>query len=113
LRAIIALHKRTITLDVDSEIHQRRLDLKSIQGKGLGGHIEGDGYIYLDSPLQSAGRIDWQGVDAAAVAAVLPITQGLSGRYSGSVRFSPTDRAVDPDATGPFAMSGSIRSSDG
>jgi hypothetical protein len=37
----------------------------------------------------------------------------LAGRYSGSVRFSPTDRAVDPDATGPFAMSGAIRSVDG
>jgi uncharacterized protein involved in outer membrane biogenesis len=113
LRAIIGLHKRTITVDVDSQVNQRRLDLKSIQGKGLGGHIEGDGYIDLDSPLQSAGRVNWEGVDATAVAAVLPITQGLSGRYSGSARFSPTDRTVDPDATGPFAVSGNIRSESG
>jgi hypothetical protein len=113
LHATLAAKDQTINLNIDAQIQQRRLDLKSITGDGLGGHIQGDGYLYLDNPLQSTGRLDWKNVDAQSILALAPWVKGLGGKYSGSVRFAPTDTLTDRDATGPFAVSGKIESSGG
>jgi hypothetical protein len=57
-------------------------------------------------------------VDAAAIAALAPpafasTARGLAGRFSGSVRFSPTSREANPNATGPFAIQGTVKSDGG
>ncbi|MDB5318636.1 MAG: hypothetical protein JWN40_267 [Phycisphaerales bacterium] len=114
VQATIARNNRTVaSVDIASTIAGRRLDLKSIKGEGLGGKIAGDGYLYLDDPLQSAGRVEWENIDAESVIALAPFTRGLVGRYTGSVRFSPTDPKTDPQATGPFAIGGTIKSAGG
>jgi hypothetical protein len=114
LRASIARKDQTVAnLSINAAILGRRVDVKTLTGEGLGGRITGDGYIYLDQPLLSAGRLDWQNIDPESIVNLAPFTRGLEGRYSGSVRFSPSDPKSDPDATGPFSISGSITSADG
>jgi len=109
VQASIARRARTVAdVSIKSYIRGRRIDLRSITGEGLGGHIGGDGYIYLDNPMLSAGRVDWQNVDAESLIAFLPAAKGLAGKYTGSVRFSPTDVTTDRNATGPFAIRGNV-----
>jgi hypothetical protein len=114
LRTVVSAQDRTLaTVTAEAVIDRRRLDLTSITGQGLGGNISGEGYLYLDQPFQSAGRVHWQDIDAAAVTELLPAAKGLAGRYSGEIRFAPTNRQDDPDATGPFKVSGALGSADG
>jgi hypothetical protein len=113
LRTDIPVKDQSVTLNVRARIEGRRLDVQSLRGTGLGGDITGDGYVHLDQPLQSSGRVDWQSVDASTITAVLPWTEGLAGKFSGTVRFSPTSREANPDATGPFAVQGKIFSQGG
>jgi hypothetical protein len=114
VQASIARNRQTVAnISLVSAISGRRVDLKSITGEGLGGHLSGDGYLYLDQPLQSAGRVEWQDIDAESIVALAPFAKGLAGRYTGSLRFSPTDSRTDPNATGPFAIGGTIKSAGG
>jgi hypothetical protein len=113
LRADVPVGSESVTVNLDALIKQRRLDVRSIQGRGLGGDITGDGYVHLDDPLQSSGRLDWHSVDAAAIVALVPQAAGLTGKFSGSLRFSPTSRELNPDATGPFATQGTLTSQGG
>ena len=113
LDATIAFKDKTVTVHVDSQFAQRRLLLRTIKGEGLGGYIEGDGFIDLDRPLLSEGQVQWNDVDADSIIALAPALNGLGGRYSGRVRFSPTDHPTDRDATGPFAFSGEFWNSGG
>jgi hypothetical protein len=113
LRADIPVKDQSVTLNLRGRIEGRRLDVQSLRGTGLGGDITGDGYLHLDNPLQSSGRVDLQSVDAATITALLPWTAGLAGKFSGTVRFSPTSHQANPDATGPFAIQGKILSQGG
>jgi hypothetical protein len=114
VHAVVSRQGRTVAdFVVDAALRGKRVDLKSIKGEGLGGTIAGDGYIYLDNPLESRGRVDWKDVDAESVVALAPFLNGLSGRYTGTVHFAPTDPATDPTATGPFSIGGTITSTDG
>jgi hypothetical protein len=113
-RAVIAKQEETVAvITADAEVQRRRIDVKSIKGEGLGGTIAGDGYVYLDTPLQSSGRIDWNDIDAEAITALMPYTEGLVGKYSGALRFSPVTPNEDRDATGPFRVTGRISAQNG
>jgi hypothetical protein len=114
VHAVISSDGRTVAdFTIDAALRGKRVDLKSIKGEGLGGTIAGDGYLYLDNPLQSRGRVDWSNVDAQSVVALVPFLDGLAGRYTGTVHFAPTDPATDPHATGPFEIGGTVHSADG
>ncbi|HEY7120363.1 MAG TPA: hypothetical protein VH475_27490, partial [Tepidisphaeraceae bacterium] len=102
---------QSIIINASANIDGRALDVTSIRGEGLGGEITGDGILHLGNPLQSSGRVDWRNVGADAIAALYPAVGGLAGRFSGSVRFSPTSPDRNPDATGPFALQGSVQAS--
>lgn len=113
LDATIAVKDQTIGLHVDSQFAGRRLLLNSISGVGLGGDIAGNGFIDFDKPLTSEGEVQWNNVDAQSIITLVPVLNGLGGKFSGTVRFSPTDYPTDRDATGPFAFSGEFCSSGG
>ena len=113
LRADVPIRGQSVVVNVDGLVKGRMLDVRTIRGEGLGGEITGDGYVHLDNPLQSSGRVDWRDIDAAAVTALVPRLEGLGGKFSGHVRFSPTSRERNPDATGPFATQGTLKSAGG
>lgn len=113
LDATFSFKDQSIKLHLDSRFDRRKLMLSEIHGDAVGGRIEGDGTIDFDHPLLSSGRIQWQGVQAQSILALAPALNGLEGQYSGAVRFAPTDARTDRDATGPFAVSGELRSSGG
>lgn len=109
----IAIKDQTINLHVDSQFARKRLLLNSIKGEGLGGNIEGYGFLDFENPLKSEGELHWDNVDAQSILTLVPSLNGLGGNYSGTLRFSPTDYATDRDATGPFAFSGEFWSNGG
>jgi hypothetical protein len=113
LRADVPVKEQSVVVNVDALVRGRTLDVRTLRGQGIGGEITGDGYVYLDSPLQSTGRVDWRDLDATSVVALVPELSGLAGKFSGTVRFSPTSRELNPDATGPFAVQGTLKSEGG
>jgi hypothetical protein len=108
-QAVISNQTNTIAvLSAEADVLGRRLDVRTITGKGLGGSISGDGYVYLDAPLQSSGRLDWKDIDAESITALLPATAGLVGKFSGAATFAPVTAKEDRDAAGPFKVTGTI-----
>jgi hypothetical protein len=105
---ISAWDQDVCTVFADAVLNQRRVDLKSIGGNMLGGKLSGDGYVYLDQPLLSAGRVSWENINATRLIQLYPVVEGLGGSFSGSVTFAPTPKATHPDATGPFGISGKV-----
>jgi hypothetical protein len=110
---IAAKNQDVCTVFADAILNQRRIDLKSIGGNILGGKLSGDGYLYLDQPFLSAGRVAWENIDTTRLIELYPVVQGLGGNFSGNVTFAPTPRQTHPDATGPFGISGRIHSDGG
>lgn len=114
LQTTVAIKDQTVaSIQVDSAMKQRRLDLKRLSGDIMGGRLSGDGYLYLDNPYQSAGRFEWKSLDATRITRLYPIVKGLDGRYSGQITFAPTPPEAYPRATGPFAISGQVISEGG
>ena len=85
---------------VAAEVRGRTVTLDDLSGKVLNGTFQGSGQLDVGKPLEAAGRLQWQDVDAAAL---FPITGNknladLGGIFSGTVTVAPTrdPRPLEP-----------------
>jgi hypothetical protein len=90
---------KTTTLahsQIDAEVRNRAIDVKNISGNVLSGTFSGAMKVDLNKPLEAAGQVRWQDVDAAALADVLPGLSGLGGKFSGTVTIAPATHEPRP-----------------
>jgi hypothetical protein len=105
----LAWNRETVgSLKFNTLLDGRTLRVQNIGGDILGGSVYGAGSVNLDKPFESNGRFDWNKIDAERIVNLFPKLQGLQGRYSGTISFSPTPRDRYPDAKGPFGATGSV-----
>jgi hypothetical protein len=96
---------------VKAKIQGRVLTLTEVAGRLLNGKFDGQFQADVDKPLEAAGRLQWQDIDAGALG---PLTgnkalDDLHGKFSGTVTVAPSR---DPRSLEPVRIDVNVASSD-
>jgi hypothetical protein len=76
------------------------VDLTDLSGRLLNGTFKGAAQVDVGKPLEAAGRVQWQDVDAGALYTITaaPVLKDLGGTFSGTVSIGPSrdPRSLEP-----------------
>jgi hypothetical protein len=96
--------------DLNASVQDRVLDIDRIEFNILNGKGSGKAKVDFDKPLEAAGQLVGDRIDAATVATFIPAAEGLGGIFSFAITITP---ARDPRPLGPVRVDINIASTNG
>jgi hypothetical protein len=96
---LASVHGRELgTAALSAEMAGNVLNIGDLRVSAFGGVAGGSGAIDLENWPQSTGKVEWSGIDAAALVAMWPRLEGLSGVISGAIdiRHARPREAAEP-----------------
>ena len=97
---------------LSADVRGRTLNLDELSGRVLNGTFSGSGQVDVGKPLEAAGNVKWQDVDAGALATITgnKALADLGGIFSGTVTVAPSR---DPRTLEPVRIDVNVASRDG
>lgn len=102
LNASVQLRGKDLAqVQLTSAFQGREIDVSAVKVTLLEGGLDGQAHLTLNDPLQSTAKLTWRNLDAVAIADLVPMLQGLQGRFSGSLE---AGRPADPRTPEPLRV---------